>query len=257
MKLVQLLMKQVIADERCQARAVAHPDVAEDYAEALKAGCNFPPIVVFRGADGVYRVADGFHRLWAHVIAGRKTIEADVRTGELRDAILFAVGANVVHGLRRGRSDKRKAVFILLTDPEWGNRTHWPNTRIADMAGVSEGFVRNCREEYAELRARQQNNGHARGSYKTNTGPDMEAVEELTDPNRPRHIPFRERTADEQAAAVLEDKARSRATWEWEAEEAAKCLEDRLVWLGKPYAKALESHRETMRAMKGRRHATA
>ena len=57
-----------------------------------------------------------------------------VRAGTRRDAILFAVGANGDHGLRRTNEDKRRSVLVLLRDEEWGAKSdRW----IATQAGVS------------------------------------------------------------------------------------------------------------------------
>ena len=36
--------------------------------------------------------------------------------GGLRDAILFSVGANAAHGLRRTNADKRRTVLLLWED---------------------------------------------------------------------------------------------------------------------------------------------
>jgi hypothetical protein len=75
----------------------------------------FSPVLVFcDGSD--YWLADGFHRL-----AGRQSLElpaiaVDIRQGARRDAILYSVGANAYHGLRRTNADKRRAVLMLLQD---------------------------------------------------------------------------------------------------------------------------------------------
>ena len=51
---------------------------------------------------------------------------------------LVSVGANAVHGLRRRSEDKRRAVWTLLNDSEW---TTWPQTQLAQIAGVSREYV--------------------------------------------------------------------------------------------------------------------
>jgi len=98
--------------------------VVAEYAEHIE---SLPPVVVFY--DGTaYWLADGFHRVAAHVKAGRESVLADVRQGHRRDAILHSVGANAAHGLRRTNADKRRAVEILLRDEEWSG---WSNVVIA------------------------------------------------------------------------------------------------------------------------------
>jgi hypothetical protein len=42
--------------------------------------------------------------------------------------VLYTVGANATHGLRRSNADKRRAVSMLLDDPEWAQ---WSNLAIA------------------------------------------------------------------------------------------------------------------------------
>src|SRR5262249_43455536 len=64
-------------------------------------------------------------------------IPVEVRQGTQRDAILFSVGANAAHGLRRTNEDKEKAVKVLLADEEGAT---WSDRRLADAAGVSSDF---------------------------------------------------------------------------------------------------------------------
>jgi hypothetical protein len=81
------------------------------------AGAVFLPIVVF--SDGAeYWLADGFHKIIAAEELGLIEISTDVREGGQRDAILYAVGANAAHGLKRTNQDKRNAVMVLLKDAE-------------------------------------------------------------------------------------------------------------------------------------------
>jgi hypothetical protein len=90
-------------------------EVLAEYAELLQNGTTFPPVTVF--FDGVaYWLADGFHRYHAHRTVGRDSIATDIQDGGLREAILYSVGANAEHGLRRTNEDKRKAVETMLTN---------------------------------------------------------------------------------------------------------------------------------------------
>lgn len=142
----QLPISKIRTDGGTQLRERTDQATVDDYAEALEAGAVFPPVTVFRDSKGVNWLASGFHRLAAHVQVGRKTIDAHVRQGELRAAILFAIGENKRHGLRRTNNDKRKAVFALLRDDEW---SAWSGRQIAEHCGVSEGLVRILRFELA------------------------------------------------------------------------------------------------------------
>jgi len=114
-----LNLAAIIIDQGTQSRAEINEDAVSDYAEAMRAGAQFPPIIVFH--DGTeYFLADGFHRLHATKRAGKTSIQADVRTGTLRDAMFFSAGANGDHGARKTNADKRKSVRMLLEDFEWG-----------------------------------------------------------------------------------------------------------------------------------------
>jgi hypothetical protein len=79
-----------------------------------------------------------FHRIIAAEELGLVEITADVREGTRRDAILYAVGANAAHGLKRTNRDKRNAVMLLLRDPEW---SAWADREIARICAVTHPFV--------------------------------------------------------------------------------------------------------------------
>jgi len=120
-------------------------EVVDEYAERLQADDDFPPLVVFRRAtDGLLHLADGFHRYEALKKAGKGKALCDVRAGDIRDARLFAAGANKDHGCRRTNEDKRSAVRVLLEDDEWRG---WSDRSIAEHVGVSPTFVGTIRKE--------------------------------------------------------------------------------------------------------------
>ncbi len=133
-----LRLAQIRTDGGTQPRAEINPDVVAEYAEILDL---LPPVVVFYDGSS-YWLADGFHRFRAVKLAGAKAITADVRQGSQRDAILYSVGANATHGVRRTNADKRRAVETLLRDAEWQGRS---NRWIADTAHVSPGLVAEVR----------------------------------------------------------------------------------------------------------------
>lgn len=105
-------------------------------------GKAFPPIEVF--FDGTnHWLADGFHRVAAAKAAKLDTFQAFVRSGTQRDAILFSVGVNARHGLRRTNADKRRAVERLLRDEEWVKFT---NAEIARRTFVDRSTVARLRK---------------------------------------------------------------------------------------------------------------
>lgn len=139
-------------DGGTQTRAQLNEAVVAEYAEVIRFGCALPPVTVY--FDGsAYWLADGFHRYHAHRTAGAMEIDADVRNGTKRDAVLHSVGANASHGLRRTNEDKRRAVETLLADAEW---SEWSNNAIAKACGVSHTFVAAIRSP--EAAEKQQDN---------------------------------------------------------------------------------------------------
>lgn len=130
-------------DGGTQPRTELSNDVVTDYAEAMKKGAEFPPVTVFFDGNE-YWLADGFHRVQAKWMEGIKGVSAEVHVGTQRDAILYAVGANATHGLRRTNADKHNAVVRLLRDNEW---SQWSNREIARQCQVDEKTVRNIRKK--------------------------------------------------------------------------------------------------------------
>jgi hypothetical protein len=120
-----------------QIRAEIDQGVVDDYADAIKAGETFPPVVVFYDGNDHW-LADGFHRYHGHAKAGLGMIDAEVRQGTQRDAILHSVGANAVHGLRRSNVDKRCAVERTLADAKW---SQWSDREIARRCHVGDHLV--------------------------------------------------------------------------------------------------------------------
>ena len=116
----------------CQPRAEMNQATIDAYPEAMRDGATFDPVIVFRSGDETW-LADGWHRVAAARQAGLVTIRADVRAGGERDAILFAVGSNSMHGLPRTNADKRRAAMTLLDDPEWSS---WSDSEIARRCAV-------------------------------------------------------------------------------------------------------------------------
>lgn len=102
----------------------------------------FPPLEVYRDAEGHIYLTDGFHRHNSKKENGFKKALCEVKEGTLRDAILRSTQVNQGHGVRRTQKDKRRAVEILLNDKEWKEKS---NNWIAEQAGVSEFLVRTLR----------------------------------------------------------------------------------------------------------------
>lgn len=134
-------------DGDTQSRVNLDQSVVEEYAEAYRAGVQFPPVVVF--FDGSDRwLADGFHRYFGAKAAGLPKIFEEVIPGTKLDAQLYSYGVNKAHGLRRTNADKRRAVEGALKHPLSGA---WSDNQIAKHCGVSHTFVGSVRGSLATV----------------------------------------------------------------------------------------------------------
>lgn len=147
--MTNLPLRQIVVKGGTQTRDRLNTDAVNEYADLMQAGTIFPPVVVFYDGDS-YWLADGFHRYAAAVVLRtiEGSIDAEVKQGTQREAILYSCGANAHHGLRRTNADKRRAVQRLLDDPEWST---WSNRAIADACEVSKTFVSALRAEPAQV----------------------------------------------------------------------------------------------------------
>lgn len=128
-------LSQIAFDAGTQVREAIDETVVTDYAAAMLAGSDFPPIVVFHDSTRYY-LADGFHRALAARRNDKPSLEADVRQGTLQDALWFALGANKVNGKRLTQSDKTHAIQLA--------RTMWPEKmqrEIAAQVGCHQSLV--------------------------------------------------------------------------------------------------------------------
>lgn len=122
---VNLSLSAIRTDGGTQSRAALSDETVSDYAEAMRLGAEFPPIVVFHDGSAHW-LADGFHRVFAAMRNGADSISAIVRQGAREDALWFALGANRENGIRPSRGDVRHAVELAL-------RT-WPEKTLRDLA---------------------------------------------------------------------------------------------------------------------------
>ena len=142
-----------------QSRVAINQDAVAEYADAMMDGEKFPPVTAFYDGKEYY-LADGYHRYFAAKKAGLEDIDCDVKNGTLRDAVLFSVGVNSAHGLRRSNEDKRKAVMTILDDVEWAE---WSDITIAKKCQVTGAFVGRVRKTLnLESTARKYVNQHGK-----------------------------------------------------------------------------------------------
>lgn len=133
----KLKLSEIRIDGGTQARVALNQDVVKEYAEHMRDGVVFPPVTVFHDGSA-YWLADGFHRYFAHKSNAALELEADVKTGTLDDATLYAFGANGKRGLSQTPEDYRKIIYAMLRHPVWSK---WSNAEIARHVGVSKMTV--------------------------------------------------------------------------------------------------------------------
>ncbi len=152
-------IEAIIVDATVQSRTAIDEATVDAYAEAMQNGAKFPAVVVFgmgKVADG-FILADGFHRVAGAGRAGLSQILADVHgigtlEGDLpaiarQHARLHAASANMTHGLRRTNADKRRAVAMVLDNPD---ARRWGDRRIAKHCGVHHELVGVVRASLAD-----------------------------------------------------------------------------------------------------------
>jgi len=152
MSIEELSLTSLKINGGTQPREAISEETVSEYAEALREGAVFPPVVVVRDGASLWLV-DGFHRYHAHRRCGRERIVAEVRDGTLRDAVLHSLSANVEHGLRRSNVDKRKAVLTMLTNELVATDdegTPWSNREVARRCCVSLDLVNRLRDSLNE-----------------------------------------------------------------------------------------------------------
>jgi ParB-like chromosome segregation protein Spo0J len=236
---MNLKLSDIRIDGDLQVRAAINDAVVADYYDVLREGGKLPPVVVFFDS-AQYHLADGNHRYHAHKSAGLALIEADVREGTKRDAMLYALGANAEHGFRRTTQDKQRAVKIMLNDMEW---MEWSDREIAKQCKVSHPFVSKVRKDIGASvsEVKYERNGQ----QESRKLKDNDEIDEVSEGNS------------------LETKVQELATEYAElAEEKAK-LEDRIAVAAmdateeekQAYADTLESLRSQVKALEAENRA--
>ena len=151
---MKIKINKIRIDGGTQPRENINEEIVYEYATAMMEGESFPDVVVFN--DGAnYWLADGFHRYHASKKLGYLELNAEVKSGTKRDAVLYSVSANSKHGLRRTNADKRKAVLTLLNDEEW---SQWSDREIGRQCSVSDRMVNKYRStaKYSQIESERK-----------------------------------------------------------------------------------------------------
>ena len=132
----------VVWDPSVYPRAKWNTSTIERYAEALRAGAEFPPIVI--DAD-TGLLLDGKHRLEAHRKAGVEEIAAERRTvPEGMSAKYYAATLSASHGDRMSYSDlKALAVEEFTADPT-RDVEEWAKELGVQVACINKAACKGC-----------------------------------------------------------------------------------------------------------------
>lgn len=147
--------EEIEATTATQVRTMLHKDVIELYKSDIENGADMPAVQVFAETGSARHIlADGFHRLLAHINAGRDEILVDIHEGGMHEALEYALSANRTHGLRRSNADKINAVKLAMKDPEFSELSQG---EVADLCGVSRATVN--RVAVREVTGREEKKG--------------------------------------------------------------------------------------------------
>ncbi len=143
MSLKQIFLTDIDFKASPKVRYMIEKDTVIQYAEAYQTKKRMPPIVLFWDSkEGRMYLGDGAHRCEATRMIGRKSIEAEVKTGTYTDCLQYALLANTVHGLPRSPDDKRQCVIAAIKE--------WPtlsNIQLGKLCDVDDKTIASHRKE--------------------------------------------------------------------------------------------------------------
>lgn len=156
-------------DAGTQSRISIDEDTVDDYSEIISDSNGEWPLGtldVFNDGND-YLVADGFHRTLAAKRAKRSSVPCRIHKGTVKDARIFGMTANDLHGLRMSRADKRACVEWLLD-----NGGKMTQQEISDKAGVSKRLVQ---QVVADRKSQKAHSARPSGGGATNQHADVSA----------------------------------------------------------------------------------
>ena len=146
----KLKLSQIKLDQGIYPRFETDEERAKFFAQLLKEGNEFEPIVVApTETEGLYELLDGNHRLLAHQIAGYEEIEADVYEVPKKERRLISAGLNNKTSKPLSEGELKDAVVKAYTVDGIKDLK-----RIADLVGCSlrtvERYTKEIRERERE-----------------------------------------------------------------------------------------------------------
>lgn len=132
-----------------QVRVATDAAIVEQYEKDIRKGDKFPPVDLIADGGGRYYIADGWHRVLAHVAADKEVINAYVHGAAkgldaLATAQRHALGANSSHGVRLNPADQRRKAELAVLHPAMA---HLSDRKTADAIGVGHQTVSRARAD--------------------------------------------------------------------------------------------------------------
>lgn len=140
-----LPIAQITLDPDLQPRVRTNQATIDNYAEVIRHGTEFEPVVVFSvNGQAPYLLADGWHRIAAYKAADKSRIPVEIRPGGKDQALEYSLGANSKNPLPMRTADKQRA--IGLAAKRW---PHYSDRQIAAITGTTHPTVAKVREALA------------------------------------------------------------------------------------------------------------
>jgi hypothetical protein len=143
----RVALDKIKLERATQARVKMDPNRITFLLALLEGGKDFDDLPELYFDGQYYWPGDGFHRLHAYLKKGRALIDAWVREGSERDAMIHACGANDAHGMPRSRKDVQRAIKLLLEDSELKLLS---DRRLAELARCTDKTVAAVRKEQGD-----------------------------------------------------------------------------------------------------------
>lgn len=136
-----VFLDEVVIDERLNLRDHLDLEAIERYEEVLK---RLPPLTLYN-IDDQLTLVDGFHRFTAATNKGLDKLPAEIHQGTYMEALDFAAGANLWHGVPPTRAERRRMVEIKL------KLHHDQSDRaLAEQLSVSRELIAKVRKSLIE-----------------------------------------------------------------------------------------------------------
>lgn len=143
---IRLPLTKVVIDESLYPRYRESAGTISQYAEAKRAGAQFPPIKL----DQNYRLIDGLHRYRADELNGAEFVEYELeRVKNDLDFFKRAMTANAHHGHRYTSIDY---AHMVLRGEELGLNSN----EIAELVYVTPGFLEEATRDWFALNGKKE-----------------------------------------------------------------------------------------------------